>query len=34
MVTDGEDTMGGLYGATGNGYGPDYYCGGSFNPNG
>jgi hypothetical protein len=34
MVTDGEDTMGGLDGATGNGYGPDYYCGGSFNPNG
>ena len=34
MVTDGEDTMGGLDGATGNGYGPDYYYGGSFNPNG
>ena len=34
LVTDGEDTMGGLDGATGNGYGPDYYCGGSFNPNG
>ncbi len=25
MITDGEDTMGGLDGATGNGYGPDYY---------
>jgi hypothetical protein len=34
LITDGEDTMGGLDGATGNGYGPDYYCGGSFNPNG
>jgi len=34
MITDGEDTMGGLDGATGNGYGPNYYCGGSFNPNG
>jgi len=34
LITDGEDTMGGLDGATGNGYGPDYYCGGSFNANG
>ncbi|MGB7631005.1 MAG: vWA domain-containing protein, partial [Candidatus Deferrimicrobium sp.] len=34
MVTDGEDTMGGLDGATGNGYGPDYYHSGSFYPNG
>ena len=34
LVTDGEDTMGGVDGATGNGYGPDYYCGGSFNPDG
>jgi type IV pilus assembly protein PilY1 len=34
MVTDGEDTMGGLDGATGNGYGPDYYCGGSFRADG
>jgi type IV pilus assembly protein PilY1 len=34
MITDGEDTMGGLDGATGNGYGPDYFCGGSFNPDG
>jgi Tfp pilus tip-associated adhesin PilY1 len=35
MITDGEDTKGGVSGApTGNGYGPDYYCGGSFNPNG
>ncbi|MBP2673383.1 MAG: pilus assembly protein PilY [Deltaproteobacteria bacterium] len=34
LITDGEDTMGGLNGATGNGYGPDYYCGGSFNANG
>ena len=35
MVTDGEDTMGGSpSGGSGNGYGPDYYCGGSFNANG
>ena len=34
LITDGEDTMGGLDGATGNGYAPDYYCGGSFNPDG
>ncbi|MBE0604046.1 MAG: hypothetical protein IH611_10550, partial [Deltaproteobacteria bacterium] len=34
MITDGEDTMGGLDGSSGNGYGPDYYCGGSFNSNG
>jgi type IV pilus assembly protein PilY1 len=35
MITDGEDTMGGSpSGGSGNGYGPDYYCGGSFNPNG
>ena len=35
MITDGEDTKGGVSGApTGNGYGPDYYCGGSFNPDG
>jgi len=35
LVTDGEDTMGGSpSGGTGNGYGPDYYCGGSFNPDG
>ncbi|OIP36941.1 MAG: hypothetical protein AUK27_00050 [Deltaproteobacteria bacterium CG2_30_66_27] len=29
MVTDGEDTMGGLDGATGSGYGPMYYRNGS-----
>ncbi|MHB8782629.1 MAG: pilus assembly protein [Desulfobacteria bacterium] len=29
MVTDGEDTMGGLDGATGSGYGPFYYKNGS-----
>lgn len=35
MITDGEDTMGGLDGATGNGYGPDYYnFSGTFNPDG
>ena len=35
LITDGEDTKGGVSGApTGNGYGPDYYCGGSFNPDG
>jgi type IV pilus assembly protein PilY1 len=35
MVTDGEDTMGGLHGATGNGGGPDYYgSGGAFYPDG
>ncbi len=34
LITDGEDTMGGLDGSSGNGYGPDYYCGGSFNANG
>lgn len=34
MVTDGEDTMGGLDGATGNGGGPDYYNSGVFYPNG
>ena len=35
MITDGEDTMGGLDGATGNGYGPDYYnSSGTFNPDG
>ncbi|MBE0569133.1 MAG: hypothetical protein IH576_00665 [Deltaproteobacteria bacterium] len=34
LITDGEDTIGGLNGATGNGYGPNYYCGGSFNANG
>jgi len=35
MITDGEDTKGGVSGApTGNGYGPNYYCGGSFDPDG
>jgi hypothetical protein len=34
MITDGEDTMGGLDGATGNGFAPDYYNGGVFNANG
>ncbi len=34
MITDGEDTMGGLNGATGNGYGVDYYNSGTFYPNG
>ena len=34
MITDGEDTMGGLDGATGNGYGPDYYHSGTFYPDG
>ena len=35
LITDGEDTKGGISGApTGNGFGPDYYCGGSFNPDG
>lgn len=34
LITDGEDTIGGLDGSSGNGYGPDYYCGGSFNANG
>lgn len=35
LITDGEDTKGGISGApTGNGYAPDYYCGGSFNPDG
>jgi len=29
MITDGEDTMGGLDGATGSGYGPYYYRSGS-----
>ncbi|MGB3400503.1 MAG: PilC/PilY family type IV pilus protein, partial [Candidatus Deferrimicrobiaceae bacterium] len=32
LITDGEDTMG-LPGY-GNGYGPNYYCSGSFNSNG
>jgi type IV pilus assembly protein PilY1 len=27
LITDGEDTMGGIDGATGNGGGPDYYSG-------
>jgi PilC-like protein with beta-propeller domain len=35
LITDGEDTKGGVSGApTGNGFGPDYFCGGSFNPDG
>jgi len=34
MVTDGEDTMGGLDGATGNGAGPDYYNSGVFKADG
>ena len=38
MVTDGEDTLGGLDGASGNGGGPDYYSGsgtsGTFYPDG
>jgi len=35
LVTDGEDTKGGVSGApTGNGFGPNYFCGGSFNPDG
>ncbi len=35
MITDGEDTMGGLDGATGNGYGVEYYnSSGNFNPDG
>jgi len=34
LITDGEDTMGGLDGATGNGYGPDYYQSGVFYPDG
>ncbi len=35
LITDGEDTKGGVSPTpTGNGYAPDYYCGGSFNPDG
>jgi len=34
MVTDGEDTMGGLDGATGNGFGPAYYNSGVFKADG
>ncbi len=34
MITDGEDTMGGLDGATGNGFGPDYYNSGVFKADG
>lgn len=34
MVTDGEDTMGGLDGSSGNGYGPTYYNSGVFKADG
>jgi hypothetical protein len=34
LITDGEDTIGGLDGATGNGGGPDYYSGSTFYPDG
>ncbi|MGZ9148783.1 MAG: pilus assembly protein [Candidatus Deferrimicrobiaceae bacterium] len=34
LITDGEDTLGGLDGATGNGGGPDYYSGSTFYPDG
>ena len=34
LITDGEDTMGGLDGASGNGSGVDYYHNGNFYPNG
>jgi type IV pilus assembly protein PilY1 len=34
MVTDGEDTMGGLDGASGTGASPDYYSGGVFKADG
>ena len=35
MITDGEDTKGGISGApNGNGSSPNYYCGGAFNADG